>query len=351
MQSYIYAFITAIILSILSTPLVISLAKKIGAVDKPNYRKIHTKSIPRLGGFAIYCSFIISTLIHFKYLSNHTKGLLLGSLIIVICGILDDIKELNYKTKLIFQVIATLILIVFDVSIKKVSMLSIDGASYINLGWFSIPITLLWVIGVTNAMNLIDGLDGLACGLASISSMFLFVIFTLTGNTAMALMVIILAGACIGFLPYNFNPAKIFMGDTGSMFLGFILAGMSIQGTVKYATTIILIVPLLIIGLPLYDTIVTMLRRFMQGNAIMSPDKQHFHHRMLELGLNQKQVAFISYFINIVLGLLSLIILFVNNIKTIAIILISFFILLFIILENYIYVKKSHKNKETKDTI
>lgn len=344
MQNYIHAFITGIILSLLSTPLVIWFAKKIGAVDKPNYRKIHTASIPRLGGLAIYCSFIISTLIHFKYISNHTKGLLLGSLIIVACGILDDIKELNPKTKLIFQAIATLILIIFDISIKKVSILSIDGASYINLGWLSIPLTVIWVIGVTNAMNLIDGLDGLACGLASISSMFLFIIFILTGNTSMALMIIILAGACIGFLPYNFNPAKIFMGDTGSMFLGFILAGMSIQGTVKYATTIILIVPLLIIGLPLYDTLVTMLRRFMQGNAIMSPDKQHFHHRMLSLGLNQKQVALVSYFINIILGLLSLIILFANNIRTIAIVLISFFVLVFVIFENYIYIKRSKKH-------
>lgn len=345
MLNYFLAFITAIIISALLTPFVIIFAKKIGAMDSPNYRKIHSNVIPRLGGLAIYISFIISVLIHFKYISTHIKGLLLGSLIIVICGVVDDIKELNYKTKLIFQFIASLVLIYHDVLIKKVSILSIDGASYLNLGWLSIPLTIIWVIGVTNAVNLIDGLDGLACGLASISSLFLFSIFILTGNTSMALMVIILAGACLGFLPYNFNPAKIFMGDTGSMFLGFILAGMSIQGTVKYATTIILFVPLLVIGLPLYDTLVTMLRRFMQGSSIMSPDRQHFHHRMLSLGLNQKQVALLSYAVNILLGILALIILFLENVNILIIILIVFFIIIFMIIENYIYTKNKLKKE------
>lgn len=344
MLTYFLACITAIIISISITPIVIIFAKTIGAMDSPNYRKIHSTVIPRLGGLAIYISFIISVFIHFEYISIHIKGLLLGSLIIVICGVIDDIKELNYKTKLIFQFIASFILIYHDVLIKKVSILSVDGASYLNLGCLSIPITILWVIGVTNAVNLIDGLDGLACGLASISSVFLFIIFILTGNSSMALMIIILVGACVGFLPYNFNPAKIFMGDTGSMFLGFILAGMSIQGTVKYATTIILFIPLLIIGLPLYDTLVTMLRRFIQGSSIMSPDRQHFHHRMLSLGLNQKQVALISYAINILLGILALIILFLENVNILIIILITFFIIIFMIIENYIYTK--HKLKK-----
>ena len=332
-------------LSIAITPLIRILAIKIGAVDKPNHRKIHNKIIPRLGGLSIYLSFVISIFINYNYSNKHIKGLLISSLIIVLCGIWDDIKELNYKVKLIFQLLASLVLISHDIIINRISILSIDGASFIDLGILSIPITIIWVIGVTNAVNLIDGLDGLACGLSAISSIFLFIIFIVIGNTTMALMVLILAGACLGFLPYNFNPAKIFMGDTGSMFLGFILAGMSIQGTVKYATTIIMFVPLAIIGLPLYDTLVTIIRRFTQGESIMSPDKQHFHHRMLLMGLNQKQVALLSYLVNILLGLLTISILFVENINKKVITLIIIFVITFIVLENHIYNKKYRESK------
>lgn len=342
MMIYISAFINAVLLSVIFTPITSFIAKKIGAVDLPNNRKIHEKVVPRLGGVAIYLSFLISILIHFDYISKHIRGLIFGSLIIVICGIWDDIKELNYKTKLLFQLIASIVLMSHGVMINKVSILSVDGASFMNLGWLSIPISILWIIGVTNAVNLIDGLDGLACGLATISSVFLFIIFIFTGNPAMALMIIALAGSCLGFLPYNFNPARIFMGDTGSMFLGFILAGMSIQGTVKYATTIIMFIPLLIIGLPLYDTLVTMLRRFIQGSSIMEPDKQHFHHRMLSMGLNQKQVAILSYIVNIVLGILALIILFSDNSNMLIIILAITVITLFMIVENFIFTKKNN---------
>lgn len=348
MNIYLKAFLIASFLSIVLTPLVKILAIKIGAVDKPNYRKIHTKLTPRLGGLAIFLSFIISILLSFNYSNKSIKGLLIGSFIIVLCGVIDDIKELNYKTKLVFQLIASIVLITHGICITKISILSIDGTSFIDLGVLSVPITLLWLIGVTNAINLIDGLDGLACGLASISSIFLFIIFIATGNNTMALMIIILAGSCLGFLPYNFNPAKIFMGDTGSMFLGFILAGMSIQGTVKYAATIIMFAPILIIGLPLYDTLVTMLRRFIQGESIMSPDKQHFHHRMLSLGLKQKQVALISYLINTLLGLLAISVLFIEDISTNLIVSAFIILAISVILENYVYTKKSEEKYNKK---
>lgn len=342
------SFLTAIILSLLITPIIRIFAIKIGAVDKPNYRKIHTALIPRLGGLAIYLSFIISVFLGFDYTNKSINGLVIGSFIIVVCGVIDDIKELNYKTKLLFQLIAALVLIAHDICITKISVLSIDGTSFMNLGILSIPITIIWVIGVTNAINLIDGLDGLACGLSSISSIFLFIIFTHIGNYTMALMIIILAGACIGFLPYNFNPAKIFMGDTGSMFLGFILAGMSIQGTVKYATTIILFAPLFIIGLPIYDTLITMLRRFIQGKSIMSPDKQHFHHRMLSLGLSQKQVALISYLVNILLGLLAVSILFIESVNITIIVSTLILIIFFFVLENYVFTKKQSEESDVE---
>lgn len=348
MNTYLKAFLLATILSVIFTPLVKLLAIRIGAVDKPNQRKIHTGSIARLGGLAIFLSFILSVLFSFNYSNKSIRGLLIGSCIIVLCGIIDDIKELNYKIKLFFQFLASIVLISHNICITKISILSIDGTSFIDLGVLSIPLTLIWVIGVTNAINLIDGLDGLACGLSAISSMFLFIIFIVIGNTTMALMIVILAGACLGFLPYNFNPAKIFMGDTGSMFLGFILAGMSIQGTVKYAATIIMFAPILIIGLPIYDTLVTMLRRFIQGESIMSPDKQHFHHRMLKLGLKQKQVALISYAVNALLGLLAISVLFIEDISTTIVVSAFLIITIFIILENYIYTAKTKKETKQK---
>lgn len=348
MNIFLTTFLTSLIIPLLITPMVMVLANKIGAVDRPNSnRKIHTKCTPRLGGLSIYISFIVTIALNYNILDNHLKGLLVGSLLIVACGILDDMKELTYKTKLVFQILAALMLIFNGISIDKISLFMSGSGKYIDLGALSIPITILWVVGVTNAINLIDGLDGLACGLSAISSIFLCIVSISTGNIPVALLLIIIAGASLGFLPYNFNPAKIFMGDTGSLFLGFSLAALSIQGTVKYATTIIVVIPLLTIGLPIYDTLVTIIRRFIQGKPIMAPDKQHFHHRMLSLGLSQKQVALLSYLINILLGFLAISIVFIKDVNIVFIL--GFIILLtsFIIVENFFYSKKiTHENKK-----
>ena len=343
MKRIIFSFVVAFIFTVVFTPLIRKLALKIGAVDKPNDRKIHLEPIPRLGGLAIYLSFITTILINYNRLDNHIKGLLVGSAIIVLCGIIDDIKELNYRMKLIFQLIAALSLISNNICIDKLTIITSNGLTYLNLGAWSIPITIIWVIAITNAINLIDGLDGLACGLSTISFLFLTIISLSLGNVHMAIILAILIGACAGFLPYNFNPAKIFLGDTGSLFLGFILASMSIQGTMKYATTVIMIIPLFVLGLPIYDTINITIRRLLKGQPITTPDKEHFHHRMLALGLSQKQVAILAYFVNILLGLLAISIIFIDNRDIIVIIVVGTLLIIFAILDNLFYLKKKRK--------
>ena len=171
------------------------------------------------------------------------------------------------------------------------------------LGWLSIPISVFWIVGITNAVNLIDGLDGLACGVSTISSMTLLVIALTVSEPDVAVLTAALAGACIGFLPYNLNPAKIFMGDTGSTFLGFILATVSIQGLFKFYTIISFAVPFLMLGLPIFDTSFAILRRLAKGQSPMTPDRGHIHHRLIDMGFSQKQAVAVLYVISAILGL------------------------------------------------
>lgn len=338
-------FITAILLSLFITPFVIKLSYKIGAIDLPNgERKLHNKPTPRIGGLAIFLSFMITMAIFFKHVDNNVRGLIFGSIIIVICGIWDDIKQISYKKKLFFQIIASIVLVLNNVNINYISMFG--GKDCIYIGYIGIPLTMLWVIGVTNAINLIDGLDGLACGLSVISSLFIFIISFNNGDVVTSVLILIIAGASLGFLPYNFSPAKTFMGDTGSLFLGFFLAALSIQGTVKSATTIILIIPILIIGIPIYDTLSIMIRRKVEGKSIMSPDREHFHHRLLEIGFSEKQVVLLIYLINIILGTCAISLINVDIPKTIFVSIIFIATIICITLENVIYNKRKIKKQK-----
>ena len=178
----------------------------------------------------------------------------------------------------------------------------IEFYPYLSIGWINIPVTIIWIVGVTNAFNLIDGLDGLAAGIAFISSVTLMIISILNGRLEAAFLTAVLSGAILGFLPYNFNPASIFMGDTGSQLLGFLLAAISIEGAIKSATAFVIAVPILAFGLPIYDTLFAMIRRKVNGKSIMQADKGHLHHRLLDMGLSQKQAVIIMYFISSVLG-------------------------------------------------
>ncbi len=299
------AFAVGFLISFASTPTVISLARKINAIDVPkDSRRIHKKPTPLIGGLAIFYGFIISVLC-FATMERELMGILIGAVIMVTVGIIDDMRDLNAKVKLLFQIIAAAIVIYFGVDIQYVAnpLANWFGPQYVNLGLWSIPITMIWIIGVTNAINLIDGLDGLAAGVSSIASVALLSMTLLSQNVNAAIVTAALAGAGFGFLPYNFNPAKIFMGDTGSTFLGFVLATISIQGVMKTYAVVSIAVPVLILGLPIFDTLFAIIRRILKRKPIMSPDRGHLHHRLLDMGFSQKQTVTILYTLTSILCL------------------------------------------------
>lgn len=299
------ALLAAALVALISTPVVRSLAFRVGAVDVPkDARRMHDHPIPRMGGLAIFFGFMLSVLL-FLPLTPELRGMLLGSVVIVILGVFDDIYALPAIPKFLVQIGAALI-----VALEKgnrIDFLSnpniFSKDAFWELGWLSIPITVFWIVGITNAVNLIDGLDGLACGVSTISSMTLLVIALVMEEPDVAILMAALSGACIGFLPYNLNPAKIFMGDTGSTFLGFILAVVSIQGLFKFYTIISFAVPFLMLGLPIFDTCFAIFRRVSHGQSPMKPDRGHIHHRLIDMGFTQKQAVAVLYIISAILGL------------------------------------------------
>lgn len=298
------ALIVAMVVSFISTPVVKTFAQKVGAMDVPkDNRRMHKVPIPRLGGLAIFFGFLVAVLI-FVDITPQFKGMMAGAIIIVILGIIDDIMPLPALLKFVVQIIASLVAIWGGNVINVISNPNIlSDQPYINLGIFAIPITVFWIVAITNSVNLIDGLDGLAVGVSTISSLTILVIALVVSEGETALLMAALAGGCIGFLPYNLNPAKIFMGDTGATFLGFVLAVVSIQGLFKFYAVISFAVPFLILGLPIFDTAFAFLRRLAKGQNPMSPDRSHVHHRLIDMGLNQKQTVAILYVISAILGL------------------------------------------------
>ena len=307
------ALFAAAVVAFITTPVVRSLAFKVGAVDVPrDNRRMHKHPIPRMGGLAIFFGFILSVLL-FLPLTTQLRGMLLGAVVIVILGIFDDIYALSAKLKFAVQIGAALIAVLMGNQIDYLSNPNIFSSDpYWHLGVLSIPISVLWIVAITNAVNLIDGLDGLACGVSTISSMTMLVIALTVAEAQVAILMAALAGACIGFLPYNLNPAKIFMGDTGSTFLGFVLATVSIQGLFKSYAIISFAVPFLVLGLPIFDTCFAILRRLARGQSPMAPDRGHIHHRLIDMGFTQKQAVAVLYLISAILGL-SAVVLTTNN--------------------------------------
>ncbi|MCT8975802.1 undecaprenyl/decaprenyl-phosphate alpha-N-acetylglucosaminyl 1-phosphate transferase [Clostridium sp. CX1] len=299
---YVLAVISIIISAIL-TPIVKRFAIKIKAIDIPkDNRRIHKKPIPLLGGLAIYFSFILTLILKTGELSRSEIGIIIGATIIVIGGFLDDKFDIRPWQKLLIQIASALILVVFGVRILLITNPISSSELYISVGMLSIPFTIMWVVGITNALNLIDGLDGLAAGVAFISAITIFIIALLNTRAEAAVLTSILAGAILGFLPYNFNPASIFMGDTGAQLLGFLLAAISMEGAIKSAAAFSIVVPILALGIPIYDTLFAMIRRKINGKPIMQADKGHLHHRLLDMGLTQRQAVIIMYLISAVLG-------------------------------------------------
>jgi len=290
------ALVSALLIAFITTPVVKSLAQIVGAVDVPkDGRRMHDHPIPRMGGLAIFLGFLLSTLL-FVPMSSSLRGMLLGGVIIVILGIFDDIYALPAKPKLVVQIVAALVAVLHGNVIQVLSNPNIFSDNpYWVLGKLAVPLSVIWIVAITNAVNLIDGLDGLAVGVATISSLTMLVIAMLVSESGVALLMAALAGGCIGFMPYNLNPAKIFMGDTGSTFLGFVLATVSIQGLFKFYTIISFAVP--------FHTCFAILRRIAKGQSPMAPDRSHVHHRLIDMGFNQKQAVAILYVISAILGL------------------------------------------------
>jgi len=344
-MTYILAFLIAGIIAYKVTPWAIKLAWKIGAVDIPrDNRRVHKKPIPRLGGLAIFIAFLIGGLLILPLKYPSIRGMLIGGFFIVILGILDDIYDLPAKVKLVGQIVAAGILVLFGLKVEWVTN-PLGGMFY--LGSWSIPITIFWVVGITNTLNFIDGLDGLAAGISAIASFTMFLVNLSLGETNAALVTALLAGAAIGFLPYNFNPAKIFMGDTGAMFLGFILSAVAIDAAVKSATAIALIVPILALGLPIFDTAFAILRRFVNGKPIMQADKGHLHHRLMAIGLTQRQVVIYMYFISLSLGTCSIILAKMGAKQA----MIAFFVVISFVLVSMRHFNLTHEEKKSTNSM
>ncbi|RKD31383.1 MraY family glycosyltransferase [Thermohalobacter berrensis] len=307
MENYYKVFFTAVSIAYILTPLAKWIANKIGAIDIPkDNRRVHKRPIPRLGGLAIYLATMVSMLI-FLPINKTLFSIMIGSTIIVITGIIDDTKSISPKVKLLGQIIAALILIWGDIKIEFITnpFDEADGMMYLKV--FAVPVTVFWVVGITNTLNLIDGLDGLAAGVASIAAIFFIFVASSQGIAVAALMSAIIAGACIGFLPHNFNPAKIFMGDTGALFLGYMLSVVAIEGVMKSVAALTIGVPILILGLPIFDTTFAIIRRFLNRKPIMEADKGHLHHRLLEWGLTHRQTVVVLYGISSILGGLAIV--------------------------------------------
>ncbi len=316
------AILCAAVVSFLMCPFVKSFAYKIGAIDVPkDGRRMHKKPIPRLGGLAIFLGFLVSMLLFVK-IDRQIQGILLGAVIIVVLGVIDDMTPLKAWFKFVVQIVAALVAVWHGVVIRFISNPNfLSDLAFLKLDWLAIPVTVIWIVGITNSVNLIDGLDGLANGVSIISELSMLLIALLVSEVNVSLIMAAMVGACFGFMPYNQNPAKMFMGDTGSTFLGYMLATVSVQGLFKYYAVISFAVPFLILGLPLFDTLFAILRRLARGQNPMSPDRGHIHHRLIDMGLNQKQAVSVLYVVSSILGLSAVILTTSGSVKAMLLLL------------------------------
>lgn len=297
------SLIVAFISSILLTPLVKRLAFKIGAVDAPNYRKVHSRIMPRLGGLAIYLSFLIGLVI-LRPESEYTLAIVLAATVIIITGILDDMYEISAKAKMLGQLVAAFIIVFFGGI--QIEMINLPFGGIMDFGYLSIPLTILWIVGITNAINLIDGLDGLAAGVSTIALVTIAIMAIIVPNPLVLALAALLAFSTLGFLFFNFHPAKIFMGDTGALFLGFMIAVFSLLGF-KNITVVSFIIPVIMLGVPISDTFFAIVRRVRNKQKWSDPDKSHLHHRLLDIGFSHKQTVLIIYGIAAMFGLFAII--------------------------------------------
>lgn len=333
--------ITTFVFTTLITPVIKRVATYIGALDIPNERKVHTKPIPRLGGLAIYFGFLFGYMLFGSH-SVVMNAILIGSFIIILIGSIDDVKSVPARYKLIGEIIAAMVVSIYGgILLKDVSFFGI----YLNFGAFSYPLTILFIVAAINCINLIDGLDGLACGISSIYFLTIAIIASLLKlpfDLEITLS-LIMFGSTLGFLVHNFYPAKIFMGDSGSMFLGYIISIIALLGF-KNVTLTSFIIPLLLLAIPIMDTLFAIIRRLINHKPITAPDKNHLHHQLLKLNISHRSAVLIIYLIDILFALASIVYVLKDQVLGIVIYTILLIIVLILILKTNII--RGDKGKE-----
>ncbi|OQX14963.1 MAG: hypothetical protein BWK80_41360 [Desulfobacteraceae bacterium IS3] len=313
MTTIISIFILSLALSLILTPQVRNIALKYNIIDIPSDRKVHSQPIPRIGGVSIYLSFFLPFLSVLFYstqildlLSLNTQmiHLILGASMVFGLGVIDDIWGLGPKLKFAVQITAAVVAYAGGI---KITIISLPLVQDWHLAWLSLPVTIFWFVLVINAINLIDGLDGLAAGISLFASLVLLVLCVISKKLFVAMGLAALGGATLGFLRYNFNPASIFMGDSGSYFLGYMLAALSIMGAIKSQTTVAMLIPVIALGVPLIDTVIAPIRRFILGQRLFHPDKGHLHHKLMKYGFTHRNAVLVLYVMAISMGIISVI--------------------------------------------
>lgn len=305
------SFLTAFVLSLIVTPLAIKIAPKIGAMDIPkDTRRMHSEAMPRFGGLAIFVGTITSLAIY-SGTNERIQAVIIGGTLIYILGVVDDLKNLNPKVKFAGQLVVAILMYYMGLRIELISNYFGEGTLHFGTA-VTFIVTILWIVGITNTINLIDGLDGLAGGTASIAALSIayvaYIHWDTNGMMVVCAAMLAVAGGALGFLPFNFYPAKIFMGDGGSLFLGFMMATLSVVGPLKRSTIIAVVVPVLVLGIPIFDTFFAIIRRMINKRPIMEADKGHLHHKLMASGYGQRRAVLMLYGISAIMGMAAVLI-------------------------------------------
>jgi len=337
MKTYLCVYFGSAFLALLITPIIIWLGHRIKAFDRPGVRSVHSRPIPRIGGVAIVVStvclvltvLILQNLISeaFREILPQVVVLFSAATFIFLVGLIDDIKGLRARVKFLAELAAAIVVCAVGIRIQSVAVA--DWLT-INFGWLSWPLTLLWIVGITNAVNLSDGLDGMAAGISAVACGIIAILAIYSGQVVMAVLMLALLGSLTGFLFFNFNPAKVFLGDCGSLFLGFIIAASSVMCSTKSHALVGLALPVLVLGIPIFDTLFSMLRRFLERRSMFAPDRSHFHHRLLDLGLKQRHVVIVIYAVTLLAAGLGMFMMVTRNIDSLVIFLCVLLLLLLV---------------------
>lgn len=323
MNTYLYAYLGSFALAALITPSVIWLARRIGAIDRPGIRTVHDRPIPRLGGVAIFVAtmaLIVSVVCLSDGLAEAFGAakvqlimLLSSATLVFLIGLADDLKGLSARTKFLLELLVAAVVCLGGLRITSITLT--EGLT-LSLGRWGYALTILWIVGLTNAVNLSDGLDGLAAGICSITCGAIALFAWLSGSVIMVVLMLALLGSLCGFLLFNFHPARVFVGDCGSLFLGFVIAASSVICVRSSAAVAALALPALALSVPILDTLFSMLRRLLERRSVFAPDRNHLHHRLLDLSLNQRRAVAIIHMVTLLATGLGLLMLAVNDVRS-----------------------------------